>query len=74
MFETIIETLADYTSVAPEEMTRDTRLIADLDMSSLDVVDVVLAFEETYEISIPDEDLRDLRTIGDIADYLESRV
>ena len=74
MLETIKETLADYTSVAVGDMTRDTKLIADLDMSSLDVVDVVLAFEDTYGISIPDEDLKDMRTIGDIADYLEARV
>lgn len=55
------------------EITQDMELVADLGLSSLDVMDAVLAFEDEFETEIPDEKIAEFRTVGDIVRYLERR-
>lgn len=55
------------------EITQDMELMADLGLSSLDVMDAVLAFEDEFETEIPDEKIAEFRTVGDIVRYLERR-
>ena len=80
MIEKVIEILSEFTEMKAEQMNRDTKLVADMGLNSFDVVNVVVAFEEEFDIEIPDTDaekvvaIRDLQTIGNIADYLESHV
>ena len=49
----------------------DSALIDDLGLSSLDVINVVAAFEDEFDIDVPDRVLPTLRTVGDIVNYLE---
>lgn len=74
MIEKVIEILSDFTEMKPEQMNRDTKLAADMGLNSFDVVNVIVAFEEEFDIEIPDRAIRDLQTVGSIADYLESYV
>lgn len=74
MIEKVIEILSEFTEVKPEQMTSDTKLIADLGLNSFDVVNVVVAFEEEFDIEIPDKDIKGLQTIENIVNYLESHV
>lgn len=74
MIEKVIEILSEFTEMKAEQMNRDTKLVADMGLNSFDVVNVVVAFEEEFDIEIPDRAIRDLQTIGNIADYLESHV
>lgn len=53
------------------EITDDMELVADLGLSSLDVVDAVLAFEDEFGIEISDDTIMELRTVGDIVRCLE---
>lgn len=53
------------------EITEDMKLVADLGLSSLDVMDAVLAFEEEFGVEIPDDRIMEFRTVGDIVEYLE---
>lgn len=53
------------------EITEDMELAADLGLSSLDVMDAVLAFEEEFGVEIPVDIIVELRTVGDIVEYLE---
>ncbi len=55
-------------------MTEKSSLTVDLGLSSLDVVNVVVAFEEEFDIEIPDEKIRELTTIGDVVEYLEKLI
>lgn len=55
------------------EITQDMELVADLGLSSLDVMDAVLAFEDEFGTEIPDEKIAEFRTVGDIVRYLEGR-
>lgn len=74
MIEKVIEILSEFTEMKPEQMTRDIKLVADMGLNSLDVVNVVVAFEEEFDIEIPDRVIKDLQTIGNIVDYLEKHV
>jgi acyl carrier protein len=53
-----------------DEMTEQSSLIADLGLDSLDVVNIAVAFEDEFDIEIPDRDIKNLTTIGAIQEYL----
>lgn len=72
MLEKVKKILLDYTEVPAGEITLKTDLVNDLDFNSLDVVNIVVAFEDEFEIEIPDRAIRDLSTVEDIVKYLET--
>ena len=74
MLETVKEVLLEYTEVPANEITLATNLAADLDLNSLDIVNLVVAFEDEFGIEIPDRAIRDLTTGEDVVIYLETHV
>ncbi len=56
------------------EVTKDASILDDLGADSLDVVELVMALEETFDIEIPDDVVEEMRTIGDIQRFVESHV
>jgi len=60
--------------VDEDELSPEADLQQDLGADSLDVVELVMAFEETFDLHVPDEDVERMRTLGDIESYLEKRV
>jgi acyl carrier protein len=61
--------VSDSTSLVPEA-----NLLDDLGADSLDVVEVVMALEEEFNIEVPDKDVESIRTIGDIVQYVGARI
>ena len=59
-------------SVEPGDLTENSSF-DDLDADSLDVVEVIMALEEEFEIEIPDEDAEKIRTVGDVIEYINDR-
>lgn len=74
MIEKVIEILSEFTEMKTDDMNINTKLVADMMLNSLDVVNVIVAFEEEFDIEIPDKIIKELETIGDIVDYLNSHV
>ena len=74
MLETVKEILLEYPEVPANEITLATNLAADLDLNSLDIVNIVVAFEDEFGIEIPDRAIRDLTTVEDVVKYLETHV
>lgn len=74
MFEKIVSLLENYTEIPREKITKIATLQGDLELNSLDIVNLVVAFEEAFDISINDEDIRSFVTVGDIVDYIGARV
>ena len=72
IFENVVQALAEQFEIEPETITMDTSLIDDLGADSLDVVELIMSLEETFSISISDEDAVKLDTVGKIVDYLEN--
>lgn len=71
MIEKIKEILSEFTDMDISSMNENMTLINDLGLNSLEVVNVVLAFEDEFGIEIPDRDIPGFQTIGDIIFYLE---
>lgn len=71
MLERTVCILKEYCEI-DGEITRDSALIDDLGLSSLDVINIVAEFEDEFDIEIPDRIIPTLRTVGDIVDYLEA--
>ena len=73
MLEKIKEIAADSLGADVNEMTADTSFKEDLGADSLDLFEMVMALEEEFEVEIPTEDLENIRTIGDVENYLQNR-
>ena len=55
-----------------EEITEDKEIVKDLGADSLDVVEMLMNLEETYSVSIPDEDAMSIKTVGDVVKVIDS--
>lgn len=71
MFEEIKEIIVDTINCSPEQVTMEANLYDDLSADSLDAVELNLALEEKCGVSIPDEVMADMTTVGDIVKYVE---
>ncbi len=66
--------IEDQLDVKADEIKLESTFIDDLGADSLGLVELVLAFEETFEIDIPDEDTEKIRSVGDAVDYVKSHI
>jgi len=74
VFEKIKNILAEQLDADPDEMTMDTNIAKDLGADSLDVVELLMSIEDEFEVEIPDEEIENIKTIGDLADYIQSNM
>lgn len=74
MFEKVRDILVNELLLDENEVTLTAELKDDLGIDSLAVVDLATSIEEEFDIEIPDEDLENIRTVGDIVDYLKKKV
>ena len=72
MFEKIQEIIADKLSVDTEEITLDSSFIDDLNADSLDIVELIMALEDELDMEIPDEDIENFKTVGDVVNYVKN--
>ena len=72
MLEKMKEMIADQLGVSADEVTETASFKDDLGADSLDLFEMVMAFEEEFEVEIPSEDLEQINTIGDVVKYLEA--
>ncbi len=66
-------TIADRLGVADSEIQPTSALVEDLGADSLDLVELVMAIEEEFEVEIPDDEVQKLRTVQDAVDYVTAR-
>ena len=74
VFEKITQMLADQLDANIDDMTTDTKIGEDLGADSLDVVELLMAIEEEFDVEIPDEDIEALKTIGDVVEYIQNKI
>ena len=68
------EIIIDKLGVEENKLTSDARFIEDLGADSLDTVELIMQFEEEFDIEISDEDAENLTTIGKSVDYIDSKL
>lgn len=71
--ERVIKIVCDQMGTTPDKVTRETSFINDLGADSLDTVELVMEFEDEFEISIPDEDAEKIQNVGNAIDYISSK-
>ena len=71
--ERVIRIVCNQMGTTPDKVTKETSFVNDLGADSLDTVELVMEFEDEFEISIPDEDAEKIQTVGAAIDYIQSR-
>ena len=67
----VLDIVSEHLDTPRDEISRESSFIEDLKADSLDIVELVMEFEEEFDITIPDEDYEKIRTVGDAIDYIE---
>jgi acyl carrier protein len=74
IFDKVKEVIVDQLNVEEDDVTEDAAFVDDLGADSLDIVELVMALEEQFGISIPDEQAEKIRTVGDAVSFISENV
>jgi acyl carrier protein len=74
MYDKVLDLIASQLPVKRESITRESRLLEDLGADSANVMILVMDLEQEFDIVVEDDVLGNIKTVGDIIDYLEKRV
>ena len=73
VFEKVLEILFDHLDIEEDQVNMESSITEDLGADSLDVVDLVMSLEEEFDTEIPDEEVENIKTVGDIVKYIEDK-
>lgn len=74
VFDKVKKIIIDQLDVDEDKVTEAASITDDLGADSLDVVDLVMSFEEEFDIEIPDDQVEKIKTVGDIVKFIEEKV
>ena len=74
VFDKIKDIIVEQLDVEEDAVTMEASITEDLGADSLDVVDLVMSIEESFDAEIPDEEVENIKTVGDIVKYIENKV
>ena len=72
LYDKIKDVVAEQLNVEADEIHEDSAFVDDLGADSLDLVELVMALEDNFDMKIPDEDVEAIKTVGDAITYIES--
>ena len=73
VFENVASLIAKQLKVAPETVTRESRLVEDLGADSANVMVLIMDLEDQFNLQVEDSAITTLKTVGDVVDYIQSR-
>lgn len=74
ILETVTSILVEQLGVEAEEIHLESHFIDDLNADSLDIVELVMAMEQEFGLSIPDEEAENIKTVGDAVEYIKDNL
>ncbi len=74
MYDRVVEIIADQLQIDNDVIDGSCKIMEDLGADSLDVVEMLMAMEESFGITVPDEDIEELITVNDVVAYVESNM
>ena len=74
VFAKVKEVIVDQLGVDEDDVTADASFVDDLGADSLDIVELVMALEDQFETSIPDEEAESIKTVADAVDYILTKM
>lgn len=72
IFEKVREIIANQLGVDENDITMESSFIDDLGADSLDIVELIMALEEEFDLEIPDEEAEKITTVGDVVEYIKT--
>lgn len=73
MLDKIKEIVVEQLGVDADQVVPEANFVEDLGADSLDTVELIMAFEEEFDVEIPDTDAEKIKTVQDVIDYIESK-
>ncbi len=70
----VVKIVSEQLGIEESKIMPESSFVDDLGADSLDTVELVMAFEEEFDVEIPDEDSRKITTVSDVLDYIKNRV
>ncbi len=74
MFDRVVEIIANQLQMDTDMIDGSSKIMEDLGADSLDVVEMLMSMEESFGITVPDEDIEELITVDDVVAYVESNM
>ncbi len=74
VFESVKSILVDQLNISEDSVQMDSLFVDDLNADSLDMVELVMAMEQEFNISIPDEEAERIKTVGDAVDFIKGKM
>lgn len=72
VYEKVKEIIVSQLDIPESELSMETNLIDDLKADSLDLVDMIISFEDEFDVEFPEDEADNFKTVGDIVNYLEA--
>ena len=73
VFDKVKDLISEQLDVKADEITEDSSIQDDLGADSLDVVDLVMALEDEFDVEIPEDQVENIKTVGDIVKFIEDK-
>lgn len=73
ILEKVKKVIVDQLGVEEDEIKIESKLVEDLGVDSLEIFEIVMSLEEEFEIQIPNEDIEDIKTVGEVVAYIEKK-
>lgn len=74
IFEKVKSIIVEQLGLNPDEITMESSFVDDLGADSLDIVELIMALEEEFDMEIPDEDIEGISTIADVVNYIKNHI
>ena len=74
VLEKVKAILAEQFDADEDKITADTDLQEDLGADSLDVVDLLMSIEDEFDVEVPDEEIENVKTVGDVVEYIKANI
>ena len=74
VLEKVKAILSEQFEVEEDSITAETRISEDLGADSLDVVDLLMSLEDEFEVEVPDDEIENIKTVGELVKYIESNM
>ena len=74
IYSKVVEIISSQLRIDPENISESSAIVEDLGADSLDIVEMLMTFEEQFSISVPDEVIPEMRKVSDLVEYLEENL
>ncbi len=71
IFDKVRAIICDQLDLEEDKVTMESNILEELGADSLDVVDLIMSFEDEFDIEVPDEEIEGIKTVGDVVKFIE---